>query len=278
MQWPRRPSDAHGSRRRTRRRHPLQGLAAAERAASDHSRAHTADLRHLRPLDRPQPRRPDPPRVPSRRPQLRALPGQRQRGRSTPPRPLLPHRPHPRPDARAKANAIARTSPHPGSAPRRIGAGLTKYRSPPPLAARLREGPSVAGCEPGQECAAPSPNSLPQGAGEKFRSAPSVTRVGLRPSRCEPRAPPDASPEHKRKRRDPMSTISAAQSPEVPPQGPQPPPMPGPERPAPDIIPPATPGPDIVPPPGPEQPAPDPAPDVPFITPPSPPGMPPPVA
>ena len=51
-----------------------------------HAGADAAGVRHLRPLDRPQPGRADAPRVASRRPQLRALPGQRQRGRGATPR------------------------------------------------------------------------------------------------------------------------------------------------------------------------------------------------
>ena len=60
-----------------------------------------AGVRRVRPLERAQPRRPDLPRRPPRRPQLRHLPGQRQRSRGPPPRPLLPVRPHPGPNARA---------------------------------------------------------------------------------------------------------------------------------------------------------------------------------
>ena len=76
-------------------RRALQGLAAAERAAPDDPGAGAADVRRLRPLDRPQPGRADPSRRPSRRAQLRHLPGQRQRGRGPAALPVLPVRPYP---------------------------------------------------------------------------------------------------------------------------------------------------------------------------------------
>ena len=55
-------------------------------------------------------------RRPSRRPQLRPLAGQRQRGRGAPPRPLLPHRPYPGRGARTAADGQSRASADAGSA------------------------------------------------------------------------------------------------------------------------------------------------------------------
>ncbi len=113
-------ADRDGSRRRVCRRRAIQGVAAAaERAASDDPGADAAGVRHLRSLDRPQPRRADAPRVASRRPQLRALPGERQRGGGASPRTLLPVRPHARRDGGAETGAIARASAHAGLAPAR---------------------------------------------------------------------------------------------------------------------------------------------------------------
>ena len=84
-----------------------------------HPGADAAGVRHLRPLDRPQPGRADASRVASRRPQLRALPGQRQRSGGAPPGALLPDRPHPGTDDGAVPGTLARTSAHVGLAPRR---------------------------------------------------------------------------------------------------------------------------------------------------------------
>ena len=55
-------------------------------AASDGPAADAAGVRHVRSLDRPQPGRDDASRLPPRRPQLRALPGERQRGGGAAPR------------------------------------------------------------------------------------------------------------------------------------------------------------------------------------------------
>ncbi len=74
--------DRHG--RRVRRRRALPGLAAAVGAASDHRRARAAGLRSGRHLERPLARRLPVPRRPSRRAQLRDLPGQCLRGRGAP--------------------------------------------------------------------------------------------------------------------------------------------------------------------------------------------------
>ena len=84
-----------------RGRRALQGLAAAERAASDHPGAGAADVRRLRPLDRPQPGRADASRGASGRAQLRHLPGQCQRGGGPAALAVLRLRPHPGRDARA---------------------------------------------------------------------------------------------------------------------------------------------------------------------------------
>ena len=70
-------------------------------AASDHRRACAAGVRRLRQLERPLDRRLHLSRVPSRRPQLRPLAGQRQRGRGPPPGALLPDRPYRGPDGRS---------------------------------------------------------------------------------------------------------------------------------------------------------------------------------
>ena len=81
-------------RRHRGRRRPLQGLAAGAGAAPGHPGARAAHLRRLRHLVRPRHRRLHLPRRPPRRPQLRHLPGQRQRGRGPPPRPLRADGPH----------------------------------------------------------------------------------------------------------------------------------------------------------------------------------------
>ena len=95
LQRQRGAADADRTRRRIRRRRALQGVAAAgERAAPDHPGADAAGVRHLRPLDRAQPGRTDAPRVASRRAELRALPGQRERGGGAAALALLPVRPH----------------------------------------------------------------------------------------------------------------------------------------------------------------------------------------
>ena len=81
------PADRYA--RRIRRRHPLQGLESAERPAPHDPRPVAAGLRHLRPLERPVPGRAHPSRLASRRPQLRQLPGQCERGRGPSALPLL---------------------------------------------------------------------------------------------------------------------------------------------------------------------------------------------
>ena len=103
------PLTAHRPRGRICRRRALQGVEPAERAASDDPGADAAGVRHLRPLDRPLAGRPDASRRASRRPQLRTLPGQRQRGRGAAAGAVLPVRPHAGPDAGA-GGGIGRAS------------------------------------------------------------------------------------------------------------------------------------------------------------------------
>ncbi len=68
LQRQRGAADADRTRRRIRRRRALQGMAAAGQcAAPDDPGADAAGVRHLRPLDRPQPGRDDASRVASRR-------------------------------------------------------------------------------------------------------------------------------------------------------------------------------------------------------------------
>ncbi len=69
-----------------------------------------ADLRHLRHLERTRARRLRLSRRPSRRAQLRHVPGQRQRGRGAPPGAVRSARPHPR-RLRAAARSAARRVP-----------------------------------------------------------------------------------------------------------------------------------------------------------------------
>ena len=96
--------DRHARRGGGRR--ALQGLAAGLRPAPDHPGARAADLRHHRHLDRPLARRLRLPRRPSRRAQLRHLPGQRLRGRGAAPRAL----PGPRPYAGSDASRRPRSA------------------------------------------------------------------------------------------------------------------------------------------------------------------------
>ena len=76
LQRPPRAAGSDRPRRRIRRRRALQGLEARRRAAPDHRGARAADLRHRRHLEPPLARRLRLSRRPSRRPQLRDLPGQ----------------------------------------------------------------------------------------------------------------------------------------------------------------------------------------------------------
>ena len=99
----------HRRGRRIRGRRALPRLAAGQCAASDHRRACAAHLRHPRQLERPLAGRLQLSRRPSRRPQLRPHAGQRQRGRSPPPRPLLPDRPLAGRDAPSRGRSTIRS-------------------------------------------------------------------------------------------------------------------------------------------------------------------------
>jgi uncharacterized protein (DUF2126 family) len=92
------------SGRHRRRRRTLQGLAPAS-GLHPAAGQHAAGLRYLRSLDSAPDWRLCLPRRPSRRPQLRDLPGQRQRGRSPAPRPLRAPRTFCRPPRRLQPDA-----------------------------------------------------------------------------------------------------------------------------------------------------------------------------
>ena len=91
-------------------RRALQGLAAGLGPASGAAGQHAAGLRHLRPLVGPLGRRLRLPCRPSRRAQLRHLPGQRQRGRGAAPRPLRAARPHRRRLCAARRRSLRKIS------------------------------------------------------------------------------------------------------------------------------------------------------------------------
>ena len=89
---PLRPTASPGT---ARRRCAVPGLAAAVRAAPDHRRALPADLRRDRPGGGPVARRVHLPGQPPRRPRLRPVPGERQRGRCPAHGPVRHGRAHP---------------------------------------------------------------------------------------------------------------------------------------------------------------------------------------
>ncbi len=153
----------HGNRGRVRRRHPLQGLGPAERPAPHHPRPGTSGVRRVRPLDRPQPGRADPPCLPPRRPQLRDAAGQRQRSRGPPPHPLPALRPHPRPDGPAEPPC------HPGRHRGRSTCGGRDSRLGRgcPASTRWWTGPAASG-RTGAGCSVPWRIS----AGRRWPSAP----------------------------------------------------------------------------------------------------------
>ncbi len=99
VQRPRRAAASDRRARRVRRRRALQGMGAVFGAASDHRRAHAAGVRRRRHLERARHRRLHVSRVASGRPQLRDLPGERQRSRGAALRAVLGPRPHARADA-----------------------------------------------------------------------------------------------------------------------------------------------------------------------------------
>ena len=112
---------AHRAGGRVRGRRAVQGVAAALRAAPHDPGADAADLRSLRPLERAQPGRHDPPRGTPRRAQLRDVPGERERGGGAAAGAVLSLLPLAGPDGRAAAGGGQGASAHARPAALRVG-------------------------------------------------------------------------------------------------------------------------------------------------------------